>query len=93
MISIEVDPRPSDAELRELWKAVWGDAGPSDFTGMLSRSLGNLCAFGGARLVGFVNVAWDGGAHASIFDTAVHPEYRHRGTRSLTRNSKHISKS
>ena len=36
-------------------------------------------AYDSPRLVGFVNVAWDGGQHASIFDTAVHPEYRRRG--------------
>jgi len=29
--------------------------------------------------VGFVNVAWDGGVHAFMLDTAVAIEYRHRG--------------
>ena len=79
MISIAVDPRPADAALRELWLAAWGDRGPADFAAVLARSLGHLGAYDGARLVGFVNVAWDGGTHASVFDTAVHPEYRHRG--------------
>ena len=79
MISIEVDPRPADAALRELWHAAWGDRGPADFAAVLARSLGHLGARDGARLVGFVNVAWDGGSHASIFDAAVHPEYRRRG--------------
>jgi GNAT superfamily N-acetyltransferase len=31
------------------------------------------------RLVGFVNVAWDGGVHAFLLDTTVHPEYRRHG--------------
>ncbi len=31
------------------------------------------------RLVGFVNVAWDGGVHAFLLDTAVALEHRHRG--------------
>jgi ribosomal protein S18 acetylase RimI-like enzyme len=79
LISIEVDPRPSDAELRELWRAVWGDAGSSDIGAVLSRSLAHLGAYDGQRLIGFVNIAWDGGAHASVFDTSVHPDYRHRG--------------
>ena len=79
MISVEVDRQPADEELRGLWLAVWGEPGPADFAAMLSRSLGYLCAYDGPRLVGFVNIAWDGGQHASIFDTAVHPDYRRRG--------------
>lgn len=31
------------------------------------------------RLIGFVNVAWDGGTHAFVLDTAVHPQHRHAG--------------
>jgi GNAT superfamily N-acetyltransferase len=30
-------------------------------------------------LIGFVNVAWDGGAHAFLLDTTVHPDFRRRG--------------
>ena len=30
-------------------------------------------------MVGFVNVAWDGGVHAFLLDTTVAPEYRGRG--------------
>ena len=79
MITIEVDGRPADEELRKLWLAVWAESGPTDFAAILSRSLVYVCAYDPPRLVGFVNVAWDGGQHASIFDTAVHPEYRRRG--------------
>ena len=36
------------------------------------HSLGWVCAFEAAtRLIGFVNVAWDGGAHAFVVDTLV----------------------
>ena len=35
------------------------------------HSLGWVCARDGAELVGFVNVAWDGAAHAFILDTVV----------------------
>jgi GNAT superfamily N-acetyltransferase len=35
------------------------------------HSLGWVCARDGARLVGFVNVAWDGGVHAFLLDTMV----------------------
>ena len=37
------------------------------------HSLGWVTARRGAALVGFVNVAWDGGAHAVLLDTVVSP--------------------
>ena len=37
-----------------------------------------VCARDGAELVGFVNVAWDGGVHAFVLDTVV--ARRCRGT-------------
>ena len=79
MIAIEVDRRAADEDLRSLWLAVWAESRPADFAAVLSRSLVYVCACDGPTLVGFVNVAWDGGKHASVFDTAVHPEYRRRG--------------
>ncbi len=30
-------------------------------------------------MIGFVNLAWDGGTHAFILDTTVHPNFRRRG--------------
>jgi predicted N-acetyltransferase YhbS len=36
-------------------------------------------AFDDDRVVGFVQVCWDGGAHAFLLDTAVHPTWQHRG--------------
>jgi ribosomal protein S18 acetylase RimI-like enzyme len=36
-------------------------------------------AFDGGRLLGFVQVAWDGGTHAFLLDTAVDPGHRRRG--------------
>jgi GNAT superfamily N-acetyltransferase len=43
------------------------------------HSLGWVCAFDAARLIGFVNVAWDGGSHAFVLDTVVAPDHRHAG--------------
>jgi ribosomal protein S18 acetylase RimI-like enzyme len=43
------------------------------------HSLGWVCARDADRLVGFVNVAWDGGVHAFILDTMVAGDARHRG--------------
>ena len=79
MITVEVDRRPADEDLRKLWLAVWAESGPTDFAAIFSRSLVCVCAYDRPRLVGFVNVAWDGGQHASIFETAVHPDYRRCG--------------
>lgn len=36
-------------------------------------------AFSNELLVGFVQVCWDGGAHAFVLDTAVHPSYGRQG--------------
>jgi GNAT superfamily N-acetyltransferase len=43
------------------------------------HSLGWVCARSGDKLVGFVNVAWDGGVHAFILDTVVFASVRRRG--------------
>jgi ribosomal protein S18 acetylase RimI-like enzyme len=44
----------------------------SDWAGRLARhSLGWVCARRDGELAGFVNVIWDGGAHAFILDTVV----------------------
>jgi GNAT superfamily N-acetyltransferase len=52
----------------------------TDWRGQLERhSLGWVCAFEAARLVGFVNVAWDGAQHAFVLDTLVVPDRRHAG--------------
>jgi GNAT superfamily N-acetyltransferase len=43
------------------------------------HSLGWVCAREGGELVGFVNVAWDGGSHAFVIDTLVAIAVRRRG--------------
>jgi GNAT superfamily N-acetyltransferase len=51
-----------------------------DWEGQLARhSLGWVVARDADRLVGFVNVAWDGGAHAFLLDTVVAVDHRGRG--------------
>lgn len=52
----------------------------ADWTERLHRhSLGWVCARRGDNLIGFVNVAWDGAAHAFLLDTIVAATDRHRG--------------
>ncbi len=74
-----VDPPVSTGELDELFAAAWCRHESRDWNPVLKRSLVYLCAYRGRRLVGFVNVAWDGGVHGFILDTTVHPEMRRRG--------------
>jgi GNAT superfamily N-acetyltransferase len=51
-----------------------------DWWAQVSRhSLGWVCARDGGRLVGFVNVAWDGSGHAFILDTVVAADARRLG--------------
>ncbi len=79
MIEIVTDPFPSHAAMRALWLKAWGDAGPVSFEPVLERSLAHVGAYDGDWLVGFVNVAWDGGIHAFILDTCVDTDYRRQG--------------
>jgi GNAT superfamily N-acetyltransferase len=76
---IQVRPPLSDAQLNELFAAAWPDHAPRAYGSVLERSLVYCAAFQGERLVGYVNVAWDGGEHAFLLDPTVHPELRHRG--------------
>jgi ribosomal protein S18 acetylase RimI-like enzyme len=43
------------------------------------HSLGWVCARESIKLVGWVNVAWDGGVHAFLIDAIVDPQFRRRG--------------
>lgn len=43
------------------------------------HSLGWVCARSDSELVGFVNIAWDGGVHAFILDTVVRADLRRSG--------------
>ncbi|MGW4203076.1 GNAT family N-acetyltransferase [Streptomyces sp. NPDC004726] len=53
---------------------------PIDWRTQVHRhSLGWVCAREGDRLVGFVNVAWDGGVHAFVLDTMVAQDMRGNG--------------
>jgi GNAT superfamily N-acetyltransferase len=74
-----VDPPVSPEDLDELFAAAWSGHTPRDWGFVLKHSLVYLCAYWERRLVGFVNVAWDGGIHGFILDTTVHPEMRRRG--------------
>ncbi|MEO7220962.1 MAG: GNAT family N-acetyltransferase [Devosia sp.] len=79
MIRLKTDPFPSNDEFELLFVAAWGEGKP-DYAGkVLPRSLVHIGAFADDRLVGFVNVAWDGDVHAFLLDTSVHPEFQRQG--------------
>lgn len=46
---------------------------------LAEHSLTWVGAFEAGTLVGFVNVVWDGGAHAFVLDTAVAPPHQDHG--------------
>jgi ribosomal protein S18 acetylase RimI-like enzyme len=78
----------TNAELNALFSAgsptngwpSW-QKGPdtSDWQPVLDQSLAYITARSEGRLVGFVNVAWDGRDHAFLLDPRVHPDFRHQG--------------
>jgi GNAT superfamily N-acetyltransferase len=79
VIGIVIDPFPPDAALRDLWRSAWSSEGPQSFQPILKRSLVHVGAFAESQLVGFVNVAWDGGIHAFLLDTCVHASVQRQG--------------
>ncbi|MGV3618681.1 MAG: GNAT family N-acetyltransferase [Fimbriimonas sp.] len=78
-IEYRKSPPLSDAELGALRIAAWGHDGGVSWQPVLARSLAYIGAYRGTELVGFVNVAWDGGAHAFLLDTTVHPNVQRQG--------------
>ncbi|MBA3769427.1 MAG: GNAT family N-acetyltransferase [Blastocatellia bacterium] len=66
-------------ELNALFTNVWNEHKEANLGGVIERSLTYVCAYEGEKLVGYVNVAWDGGEHAFLLDTAVDRMFRHKG--------------
>ena len=69
----------ASAEVNDLRAVGWPGTGPQDWDAILRQSLGWVTAHVDEQLVGFVNVAWDGGSHAFLLDTVVHPTVRRQG--------------
>lgn len=78
-VTIHIDPHPEERELAVLWRAAWGFDWTGNLGRVLARSLVHLGAYDGERLVGYVNVAWDGGIHAFLLDPTVHPDHGRQG--------------
>ncbi|TXL86697.1 GNAT family N-acetyltransferase [Streptomyces sp. IB2014 016-6] len=71
----------NDAALGALHAEGFGEPRTADdrVDRLRRHSLGWVCAWEDGRLVGFVNVAWDGGGHAFLLDTVVARRGRGRG--------------
>ncbi|MCX4550246.1 GNAT family N-acetyltransferase [Streptomyces sp. NBC_01500] len=76
---LTVRPALTDEALNELFGASWPDHRPVSFAPVLARSLVWVAAHRDGRLIGYVNVAGDGGVHAFVLDTTVHPDARRQG--------------
>ncbi|HET9940667.1 MAG TPA: GNAT family N-acetyltransferase [Candidatus Eisenbacteria bacterium] len=71
----EIAPEQLNALISASWEKPW----TGDWSSILARSLTWITAYRDGSLVGFVHVAWDGGAHAFLLDPTVHPSMRRTG--------------
>lgn len=78
-IDIKIEPNISDEELNTFFSLAWENHLYRSFNNVLQHSLTYLCAYDESLLVGFVNIAWDGGIHAFVLDPTVHPKYQRQG--------------
>ena len=70
----------TDDELVELTVSHGGRSEPGWWDRVVGHSLGWVTARASDdALVGFVNVAWDGGDHAFLLDTKTRPDHQHHG--------------
>ncbi len=77
-IVLVVNPILAAEETAALVEAAWGEMAP-DSPLPIDRCLAHICARDDGRLIGFIKLAWDGGIHAFVLDTTVHPDYQRRG--------------
>jgi GNAT superfamily N-acetyltransferase len=79
-VDYRISPPVTNEELNALFAtSTWPNHEWWDLVPVLQKSLGYVCAFQGNRLVGFVNIAWDGGQHAFLLDTTVRQDMQHQG--------------
>jgi len=66
-------------EINSLMSLCWNDHENVNYQSILDKSLAYITVREDSKLIGFYNLAWDGGRHATVFDLNVHPDYRHQG--------------
>jgi diadenosine tetraphosphate (Ap4A) HIT family hydrolase/GNAT superfamily N-acetyltransferase len=79
--AVEFRRRPplTNQMLGDLLEPDTAVEGRENYEKLLVHSLTWIGAFDGDRLIGYANVAWDGGVHAFLLDPTVHPKLRGRG--------------
>jgi GNAT superfamily N-acetyltransferase len=86
-------PPVASEDLNSLFAAAWVEHSWLDFDSVFRHSLAYVCAYHEERLVGFTNLAWDGGAHAFLLNLTVHPNLRRRGVgRQLVREAIRVAR-
>ena len=81
-VDMQVRFTVDDEALTDLHRLAFGSSATAvqPWAHRLERhSLTWIGAFVGRTLVGFVQVCWDGGSHAFVLDTVVHPDHQRRG--------------
>ncbi len=85
-VELKVKFPVDDAALSALHRGAFSpdrpdaDTAARPWASRLERhSLTWVGAFSSGQLIGFVHAVWDGGAHAFILDTAVHPGFQRLG--------------
>jgi len=79
-IDYRISPPLGDIILNRLYADTWPGHEEREFERVLARSVAYVGAFDEDDvLVGFVYVAWDGGAHAFVLEPTVLPSHRNRG--------------
>jgi GNAT superfamily N-acetyltransferase len=78
-VSYRISPPIGNEQLNPLFTTAWPNHEWCDFTPVLAHSLAYVCAYLHETLVGYVNLAWDGGIHAFLLDTTVHGAHQRQG--------------
>ena len=80
-VEVRVAPKVSSDDLNELFDAAWQNHKyeKNVVARLQKHSLSYICAFDGKTVVGFVNLAWDGGVYGFILDTSVPYDYQRQG--------------
>jgi GNAT superfamily N-acetyltransferase len=78
-VLIRISPPVSSEQLNDLFATAWENHKPYDFQPVIKHSLLYVCAYHDEQIVGYVNMAWDGGIHGFLLDTTVHADYQRQG--------------
>lgn len=94
-VDYRLNPIVTNEELEALFADAWPDGWSArDFASVLSQSLGYVGAYLQGELVGFANVAWDGGDHAFLLDPTVRSDLQRQGIGSqLVHRAKNFARS